>query len=469
MNKYKKLFNNSILFAIGNLGSKLITIIMVPFYTYELSTKQYGDVDLITTTVNMLVPVISLSMFDAVLRFAMDKHENNKSVLTNAIFVTIVGSIIFALIAFLLSAIFHINNIIYIYAILVTQVLQSSFSEYTRAINRIKLFAINGILGTVIIAISNLILMHEYKLNIDGYLLSMILSSITCTVFLFIKLKAWQIINFHYINKQQIQKMLFYSIPLIPNALSWWITNASNRYFILFFAGMSANGLFAVANKIPSILSIINSIFFQSWQLSAIEEYESIHKDEYYSNIFSAYTQLLFLCTSVIIMVLKPFLKFFVSNSYYISWELVPFLLLSVTYSSISSFLGTNYIAAKKTTGVMTTTIIGAILNVVFCLVLIPILGVNGAGIASATSFFIICICRLKDTKKFVNLKINYKMITLDHIIFFIQYAVLFLKINMVYVEIMELIILGVFIIINKNILIKMLRNFIGEKYDTNK
>ena len=62
MNKYNKLFKNSIIFAIGNFGSKIINLILVPFYTFYLTTNQYGKVDLLSTMVTLFVPIISISI-----------------------------------------------------------------------------------------------------------------------------------------------------------------------------------------------------------------------------------------------------------------------------------------------------------------------------------------------------------------------------------------------------------------------
>lgn len=59
--KYKKLVKNSVVFFIGNLGSKVITFLIVPFYTYYLTTAEYGTADLVTTTVNLLVPFAMLA------------------------------------------------------------------------------------------------------------------------------------------------------------------------------------------------------------------------------------------------------------------------------------------------------------------------------------------------------------------------------------------------------------------------
>src|SRR5699024_6034075 len=112
--------------------------------------------------------------------------------------------------------------------------------------------------------------------------------------------------EFSYVSKNTILSMLQYSIPLIPNSIAWWASNTINRYFILFLIGTSANGIFAVANRIPSLLSIVNSIFFQSWQLSAVEEYDSKDRNSFYTNVFNSYIKILFICTSGILVILKP-------------------------------------------------------------------------------------------------------------------------------------------------------------------
>ena len=92
--KYHKLFNNSLLFTIGNLGSKLITFIMLPLYTYKMSTSEFGVTDLAQTTITLLLPIIYLSIFDAVLRFGLDKDSDEQAILINAFFLTCMSSLI---------------------------------------------------------------------------------------------------------------------------------------------------------------------------------------------------------------------------------------------------------------------------------------------------------------------------------------------------------------------------------------
>ena len=80
MNRGKKLENNVILMTIGNIGSKILTFLLVPLYTSCLSSNDYGISDLILTTVSFLLPIFSIQISEALLRFALDKEIDDKQV-----------------------------------------------------------------------------------------------------------------------------------------------------------------------------------------------------------------------------------------------------------------------------------------------------------------------------------------------------------------------------------------------------
>lgn len=236
--------------------------------------------------------------------------------------------------------------------------------------------------------------------------------------------------------------MLLYSIPLIPNAIMWWAMSSLNRYMIVFFLELSANGIYAIASKIPSLLSIINSIFFQAWQMSAIEEANSKEKSKFYTNVFNVFSVFMLITTSIILVHLKLIMSIF-SDNYYDSWKYVPFLMLGVVFSSYSSFLGTNYIAAKKTTGVFKTSVVGAIINITLNFLLIPFIGLYGAAIGTMVSFMVIWILRIIDTRNFVTIKINLYKLILSFIIIFIQIGFMYLNFKYEY-----LILLSIFLLL---------------------
>ena len=75
MNKYQTLAANTILMSAGTFGSKLLVFLMVRFYTGYLTPAEYGTADLITQTANLLIPLVSLDITDAVFHFAADRRS----------------------------------------------------------------------------------------------------------------------------------------------------------------------------------------------------------------------------------------------------------------------------------------------------------------------------------------------------------------------------------------------------------
>lgn len=453
--KYKKLAVNSFLFAIGNFGSKLISFLMLPLYTFALSQSEFGITDLILTTSSLMLPVVSLSVFDAVLRFGLEKDEDHKSVFTNAFIVTSISSIIMIFGGIVLNF-FMDGYIIEVILILIVQSFQALFSQFAKSQDKIREFAINGMLLSFLIAALNIVFLIRLKLGIDGYIYSIIIANFLANLWLILKLKLWHQIDIGLYDSALLKRMIKYSTPLIPNSVAIWVNNTANRYFILYYLGSALNGIFAVANKIPTLLGVLNSIFFQSWQLSAIEEYENKDKSHFYSEIFNIYSQFLFFATTCILLILKPMMSIIVSEKFYEAWRFVPFLLLSVLYSSFSGFLGTNYIAAKKTAGIFFTTIVGAIINLFFNFILIPRLGLIGAGISSSISFLSLWIIRHFDTKKFVNIEIDAKKMVQNHLIVFIQIATLFIF-NGIKVYVIGLILCTISLVLNRKFLLQVI------------
>lgn len=426
MNQYKKLLNNSFIFAIGNLGSKLITFFLLPLYTMKLSKSEFGITDLAQTTIQLILPIITLSIYDAVLRFCMDKEEDNTAILSEGFLITLFSSIVMLLSCLILNYFFYIPYLFYICLLTIVQSFQTLFSQYIKAIGQVKEFAINGIILSFFTALFSIIFLYFFDFKIVGFFSALVISNIFSCIYLVVKGSIFFDIRIKKNRKSNLKKMLSFSVPLIPNSIAWWLTNAVNRYFILYFLGTIANGIFAVANKIPMLLSVLNSIFFQAWQMSAIEEYNSKNVKFFYSRTFSIYSQFLFVSTSLILIILKPLIALMVESSYYEAWKYVPLLLLTVLYSSFSGFFGQNYIAAKNTFGIFTTTVVGSLINISGNLLLTAHLGLYGVGLSSAISFFILWIIRIISTKKFVSVDINLKNIVLNHIILFIQIFGLF-------------------------------------------
>ncbi|MEW4328507.1 polysaccharide biosynthesis C-terminal domain-containing protein [Rossellomorea marisflavi] len=452
MSKRKKLFTNSLIFALGDIGSKGITLLLVPFYTFYFSQSDYGVVDITQVTINLLIPILSLSVFEAVLRYVMD-NENRSEIFTTGIVITILSSflILFATFVFYLSG--FLKDIIFtIGFILILQLFQSLYIQFVRGIGEIRIYALNGLLMSLLIGLLNVFFIAVLNFGIKGYFFSLLISLIFSVFYLHISIKGNQYYSFKLVSFKKSKILIAYSIPLMPNSIMWWIINASSRYFILFFSGASVNGLYAVSSKIPSVLAIFNSIFFKAWQLSAIEEFNSEDKSKYYSIVFNYLQKFLVIITALILLLLKPLFSIIVGVQFYNAWKYVPFLLMAILFSSFSSFLGTNYIAAKETKGVFFSSVIGGIVNLLFNIITIPLWGAFGASISSMFSFLIITIVRWIDTKKYIRISYNYKNIVSNILLLLLEIGVLYCGFD-VYIEIiLQVIVITILIVLNMDL-----------------
>lgn len=450
MGRYKRLCLNTLLFVLSNFGSKIVTLLLVPYYTYMLTTEQYGTIDLLTTTLSLIIPVITLSISDAVLRFAIKSNFDYETVFTNGVAICCLSTVIVLLSVPFLRHISVFKGVEIDFAILmIAQVFYQFFNQFCRGIGSVKTVAISGFLTTLSMLILNIVFLTVMRMGVPGYFRALTLAYLISILYQMFMQKMWRYVQVSKANRAALKEMLVYCIPMIPNSIMWWITDASDKYMIAFFVGVSSNGIYALAKKIPSVLSMLHSVFFQAWQLSAVEESEAKDKSHYYSTVFNMFSCVMFLGISFVIVIIKPFLRLFVSEAYFSAWMYVPFLLIAVTFSSFSGFLGTNYVAMRETKGIFKTTVYGAVSNVFLNALLIPLFGMNGASVATCISYAITFWVRNMDTRKFVkiNYKVKYNMVCASLIIF--QIIFLFIFKNMISIIAVEVLLFTAILVLS--------------------
>ena len=126
-------------------------------------------------------------------------------------------------------------------------------------------------------------------------------------------------------------------------------------------------------------------------------------------------------------MMIKPFLKIYVSNDYYSSWQFTPYLIIGFSILTLASFLSSSYNVHKDSKGFLFSGTAGAIINVILNFLLIPSIGINGAAIATALSYISVFIYRIFDTKKYVKVKIFTKEFIIGFLLLFIESLTVYL------------------------------------------
>ncbi len=477
--KYKKLLSNSFLFLAAQFGSKVMMLLVVPLYTYILTTSEYGAIEVSTATLTIAAPCYMLLIYDAVLRFNMSEDTNKKCVLTSALKVFLGGSVV----ALTIIPILQISNSTrqyagYVYLLIVSYSLFYIFSQFVKGLNS-KVFLMGGIIYTFIFLTSNVYLIAFLKRGVEGYLLSQIVAYFLATLYCVVRMRAWRFVDFRLKTKNISKQMLKYSVLLIPNALVWWVIASANRYFIEAIISDEANGIYGVAAKIPNIITMVGTIFIQAWQLSAIEEKESnedlVSRKKFFTSVFDLYSAVLVIGSSILIMFCKPLLSV-LSTEFYDAWKYVPVLLLASIYMMYAQYWSSLFVAEKSSKELSSSSVIAGITSLILNFWLIPQFGLLGATIACFISCFIMWVIRIYAARKYNMINVSFIRELVVLVILIIQCVLVLLLANRLEVYVVNILLFGVIIIIYRRQMIascRMVKSVLGKinrrkKYELN-
>lgn len=413
MNRYKTLAANTIILGLGQFGSKVLVILMMGFYQAALGTTGYGEINNIIDTATLLMTVSTLSIGESIIRFGLDAAYDKKQVFTIGLRVTgigLVACILFVPIIALLSGIFPDNNVFALlkdyawitFLYVTTGSIKSTCALFVRSVGHVKLYAIDGILTTAMNIIFNLILLFGLDMGNIGYLLSVIFADVCSIIFLWCMAHLSRFVIFSGIEKTMIKSMMSFCLPMIPTSIMWWIINSSGSFFVSDFISFDASGMYKAAYKFPSMIAIFSGIFSQAWNMSAITENNSRTIASFYTNVFNIFQSFVYVIAAGLMLVIRIAIQLFCETEFESAYLYTPFLILSVSFTCFSTFMGSVYVASKKSMRSMLTAAIGATVNIVLNIVLIKTVGLHGAAIAAFASFVIIFIIRAIDTKKIV-------------------------------------------------------------------
>lgn len=435
-NKYKKLFSDVGLFAVSNFGSKLLVFLLVPLYTNVLSTFEYGIIDMITATINVLCPVLTLAISEAVLRFAFEKNYKHSEVLVISMYTIIFSlGIVLALKGVIISFLKPLEEYWgYFLTIYLETAISSCLSNYVRGIDKARVFAIKGVLYTALFVVLNIIFLVFLKLGLIGYLMSIIISELVTIIYMAVSAKLKLKYNDLHINTLLLKDMLRYSMPLIPTIVAWWVMQISDKYIIIYFSGVAASGVYGISYKIPTILSVFTSIFIQAWQISAIKSVDDTDNEQFVSSIYKYFMMFSIGVCSILILLSKWLGSLLYAKDYFIAWTYVPILLMAYLFSGVSGVLASLFSAKKKTNILFHSTTVGAVINIVLNFLLVPKFGAIAAAYTTFIGFLVTWLIRLISVKRIMNLESNGIKDIISLLLLFFEALIMSLDLSFKYV-----------------------------------
>lgn len=403
----KQLLKGTGIYAIGSFGTKILSFIIVPLYTYYIATSDMGVYDILMSTISLLTPIITMQISDAAYKMIITDKKNQSKYVTTTMQVLFVNCIIASIIILIINYFYTIPYCIYFCVLLVFSRILETTQKLLRGLKKQWLFAISGIIYTTIYLLLNLLLLCIFHRGVTSLFQSAIIANIITMCIILIAEKDLRINIFKSLDLELITSMYKFSIPLVPNYLNWWIINSSDRFITLYFLGASATGLLAIANKFPTMLQSIIGLFNSSWQDLAIADKRS--NDNYYSIVFEKYYQFALTFLIVLIPITKIFIIIVMNTDYKVACNYVPFYYLGTVFQGFSSFVGVGYMKNGNTKKAFSSSIYGAIINAVLNLLLINYIGIQAASVSTFIAFFVMWTIRMRQTKYDLEIKLQYK------------------------------------------------------------
>lgn len=462
MNQKKQLLINTIIIAIGKLSTQVISFLLLPLYTSELSPEQYGTYDFLVTLSTFIVPIITLMMEESMFRFLIDAEDlkSKKKIITATISYTILGSVVFSIIAAIVMGVIHYEYALIFILFVISNILIGLSNALSRGTGKIKLYSLsNFVLGFSTI-ILNILFIVKFKLGVNGLLWANTIANTLTALFIFAKLHLNQFISRKDLSKNTLKEMIKYSVPLVPNNLSWVIISLSDRLMLTSMVGADANGIYSIANKFPNIVYTCYGFFSTAWKESAAKILKEDNKSAYYNSI---YKDIKFFLKAIVLglIAIMPFVfSLLVDPSYNEAYKYIPILIISIYYTNMSNFYGGIFTAYKDTKIMGATTVFAAITNILINIIFIPKYGIYAATFSTLISNMLIYGYRRYRLKNHIKLKEKFNFIFWILLtITLITYYINNLALNIV----MFIIVLAYCIITNKRFIMGILKPILNK------
>ncbi len=469
MTKSKELAKNTVIITVGKISTQFLSFFLLPLYTALLTTDEYGSVDIVNTYVQLILPIVILQMDQSVFRFMIkgrDSKENTYKCITTGFVSFIFQVLIFSAVFFVISVIVKNKYAIYLYINVIAMALSSYSLQMARGIGDNISYSIASFLSGILTIGCNILFIAGLHMHAEGMLISSVVGNVFASLFALIRIKAFKFFDIKLFDKKFLKTMLRYSWPLIPNALIWWVVNASDRSIVLFFLGTSANGILAVSHKFPSLIMTIYNIFHLSWTESAALHLGEQDKNEFFSEIFDIVFKI-FSSISILLIAFIPFIfNYFINENFLDSYYQVPIYSLASFFNVIVGLYSVVYIAEMRTGEIAKTSLFSGIINLVINIILIRFIGLYAASLSSAIAFGSMALYRALDVRKYIKQKVNY-FVLITVIILFVMGFVSYYYRN-IYIQWIYLIIALVYtVFLNWKIICKiisLINSFINRK-----
>lgn len=440
MKSFIKFAKTSGIYFFGTVLAKLVTMLLLRVYTEYIPAEDMGTYNVSINYVTFLCSVLYLDIWSGILRYFYDYHtpEGQKKPINCgfAIFGISTAAYTVILVVFGQFVTVRYLPLIYLYGLMMNQ--QNLLGYVARAYGKNVLYASAGLLNSFVTAALNVVLIVGLHMDYSALYLAGCIGYLSNILLVGAGVKIWTLIRLSAFEKPLFVRMLRFSLPLCVNSAAYWFLTSYNSVAVSRMMGMEENGLYAVAIRFGSFISLFTSCFTMAWQeVSYAKEAESKESlSQFYSSAVNAYLRFMGMGAAILLPFIWLIFPLMIADGYSEARNMVPLYILATIASSVSGFLGNIFTAMKKNGLLFYTTVAGSVVNILGVHFLIPRFGVQGASAALFLGFLTIIVFRILLLWNEVSIRIDVRFLLLLAVVLAVACGIYFygdLKMNAVF------------------------------------
>lgn len=422
MSDYKLIIQRIGLLGIVNLVISLSSLILLPILTKNLSLEDYSIWAQIQVTIGFFVPLATLglaSASDVFLAGEKEKENISKgffSIFTIVCFTSLLLSIIFFILSEPLAiAMFGGSEAEYFVklasALIFLGGINATMDMFFATFQKIKIRS-SLIFIETIIKITLILLVLSAGFGLNGAIISLIIVKIILFILKILLINSQ--INISFPNLALMRDYLTFSMPLIPVILSTWTYNLSDRYIIGYFLDIGNVGIYSASYGLGNMVSL----FYAPISIIFLPTLSKLYRDKKNDEIISHFNNLskLYLMLAIpamfgLTILAKKLLITLTTSDFTEGFIIIPIIAMGTILFNYGSLYVNILILHKQTKKFALVTIFSAIINLILNIILVPIVGIIGAALATLITFVFYFIMNGMLSFKLLNLNIDFKFI----------------------------------------------------------
>lgn len=410
MSKLERFTRSTIVYFVGNVLTKLISFFLLPLFTAHIAKEALGYYDTSTNIISFLAMTVFLSLWSAILRqmYDYDTDRGKYRAINNGLVLLSLCGVVYFSIILVFNAIIIIDYIWYITLFGIFTILHYLYGNIVRGFGYNILYVVSGLITSIANFIISYILIINYNFGIEAMYISVTFGYLLQIIIIEAKLRIIANFSAADIDLEVIKQYIRFSFPLAVSTLLHWLLEGYNKFFIARELGLAANGLFSIAARFSSLLFLVSSCVILAWQelafYSAGQE-SSDSKAVTYNKAISGYVYYMVLILGVFIVGISIVFPFFINDAYREAYGLIPIHFIATAFSTFMNFFSQSFFADRKSSKVMISYFVAAVVNVLLISILVDQFGIQGASLSMLISYLIGIMILFSFAKQFMRLK----------------------------------------------------------------